>query len=124
MGVRGRCVDRDDQRRFAERCSVAFVAVNAEQAEDWNGASGREFVSQRERHERMLSRLKARLLAAAWIQDGEEVLDVGCGCGDLTILAARAAGGGHAVGADFPGSRWPRRAGSPPVLASPMPGSR
>jgi SAM-dependent methyltransferase len=80
---------------------VAFVAVNAEQAEDWNGASGQEFIDHRERHERMLGRLKARLLAAAQITDGENVLDVGCGCGDVTILAARAAGSGHAVGADF-----------------------
>src|SRR5579872_2812048 len=61
------------------RYSVAFMAVNAEQAEDWNGASGREFIEQRERHERMLGPLTARLLAAAAIQDGEDVLDVGCG---------------------------------------------
>jgi len=47
------------------RASVSFVAANAEQAEDWNGASGREFIEQRERHERMLGRLTARLLAAA-----------------------------------------------------------
>jgi SAM-dependent methyltransferase len=82
-------------------CSVVIVAVNAEQAEDWNGASGREFIEQRERHERVLGRLRARLLAAAAIQDGEYVLDVGCGCGETTILAARAAGSGHALGADF-----------------------
>jgi ubiquinone/menaquinone biosynthesis C-methylase UbiE len=80
---------------------VGFVAVNAEQAEDWNGASGREFIEQRERHEQMLGRLTARLLAAARIQDGENVLDVGCGCGDAIILAARATGSGHALGADF-----------------------
>jgi len=80
---------------------VAFMAVNAEQAEDWNGASGREFIEQRERHEGVLGRLRARLLAAAAIQDGEYVLDVGCGCGETTILAARAAGSGHALGADF-----------------------
>lgn len=36
--------------RIAGRCSVAFVAVNAEQAEDGHGASGREFIEQRERH--------------------------------------------------------------------------
>jgi SAM-dependent methyltransferase len=82
-------------------CSVAFVVVNAEQAEDWNGASGREFIEQRERHERMLGRLTARLLDAARIQDGEKVLDIGCGCGDTTILAARASRSGHALGADF-----------------------
>jgi SAM-dependent methyltransferase len=77
------------------------VAVNAEQAEDWNGASGREFIEQRERHERMLGRLTARLLAAAQIQDGENVLDIGCGCGDTTFLAARSTGSGRALGADF-----------------------
>jgi hypothetical protein len=73
--------------RVAGRCSVVVVAVNAEQAEDWNGASGREFIEQRERHEQMLGRLRARLLAAAQIQDGENILDIGCGCGDTTIPA-------------------------------------
>ena len=81
--------------------TTSDTAVNAEQAEDWNGASGREFVEQRERHERMLGRLRARLLAAAAIGDGENVLDVGCGCGETTILAARAAGTGRVLGADF-----------------------
>jgi cyclopropane fatty-acyl-phospholipid synthase-like methyltransferase len=80
---------------------VSFVAVNAEQAEAWNGASGRHFIEQRERHERMRGRLTARLLAGAQIQDGENVLDIGCGCGDTTILAARATRSGHALGADL-----------------------
>ena len=87
--------------RVAGRYSVAFVAVNAEQAEDWNGASGRHFIEQRERWERMRGRLTARLLAGAQIQDGENVLDIGCGCGDTTILAARATPRGHALGADL-----------------------
>jgi SAM-dependent methyltransferase len=80
---------------------VSLVAVNAEQAEDWNGASGREFIEQRERHERILGGLRLRLLAAAQIEDGEDVLDVGCGCGEMTVLAARATGSGHVLGADF-----------------------
>ena len=84
---------------------MAFVAVNVEQAEDWNGASGWEFIEQRERHGRMLGRLTARLLAAAQIQDGENVLDVGCGCGDVTILAARATGGVMLSAPTSPGSR-------------------
>ncbi len=83
------------------RCSVATRAVNAERAEEWNGAWGRDFIEQRERHERMLGRLWARLLAAAAIQDGEYVLGIGCGCGATTILAARASGSGHVLGADF-----------------------
>jgi SAM-dependent methyltransferase len=77
------------------------VTVNAEQAEAWNGASGRHFIEQRERHERMRGRLTARLLTGAQIQDGENVLDIGCGCGDTTILAARATRRGHALGADL-----------------------
>ena len=80
---------------------MAFVAVNAEQAADWNGASGREFIDQRERLGRALGRFRARLLAAAAIQDGESVLDVGCGCGETTIMAASTVGSGHALGADF-----------------------
>jgi SAM-dependent methyltransferase len=80
---------------------VTFVAVNAEQAEDWNGASGRHFIEQRQRHERMRGGLTTRLLAAAEAQDGENVLDIGCGCGDTTIVAARATPGGHALGADL-----------------------
>src|SRR6201992_123717 len=81
--------------------TVSPVTVNAEQAKAWNGASGRHFIEQRERHERMRRRLTARLLAAAQIEDGENVLDIGCGCGDVTILAAQAARGGHALGADL-----------------------
>jgi ubiquinone/menaquinone biosynthesis C-methylase UbiE len=49
----------------------------------------------------MLGRLRARLLAAAQVQDGENILDIGYGCGDTTILAARATRSGHALGADF-----------------------
>jgi hypothetical protein len=56
---------------------VSSVAVNAEQAADWNRASGREFVEQRERHERVRDRLsgagfgsieftKEPLLIAGW----------------------------------------------------------
>jgi ubiquinone/menaquinone biosynthesis C-methylase UbiE len=49
----------------------------------------------------MLGRLTARLPAAARVQAGENVLDAGCGCGEVTILAARATGSGHAPGAGF-----------------------
>ena len=41
------------------------------------------------------------MLAAAQIQDGDSVLDIGCGCGDTTILAGRATPSAHALGADL-----------------------
>ena len=47
----------------------------------------------------MLGRLRARLLAAARIHDGENILDIGCGCGDTTLPAARATRSGYALGA-------------------------
>src|SRR5215469_478855 len=82
-------------------CSVAVVTVNAEQAEDWNGPIGQHFLDYREQGERTRIRLTARLLAAAHIEGGENVLDVGCGCGDSTVLAARATRSGHVLGADL-----------------------
>jgi cyclopropane fatty-acyl-phospholipid synthase-like methyltransferase len=41
------------------------------------------------------------LVAGAQIEDEENVLDIGCGCGDATILAARATSSGQALGADL-----------------------
>jgi len=49
----------------------------------------------------MRGRLTTRLLAAAQTQDGDNVLDIGCGCGDTTILAAGATPSGYALGADL-----------------------
>ena len=72
------------------------MAVNAEQAEDWNGASGRHFIEQRERWERMRGRLTARLLASAQIQADELTRQV------RDRLVAYASPGG----ATMPGAAW------------------
>ncbi len=65
--------------------------ANAAQAERWNGAGGRHWIAHRERHLAGHQRLVWRLFAAAAISPGDRVLDVGCGCGETTIAAARAA---------------------------------
>jgi ubiquinone/menaquinone biosynthesis C-methylase UbiE len=89
--------------------------MNAEQTLRWNGESGLRWVSQRERHQAEHQNLVPWLFQAAAIAPGERVLDIGCGCGQTTIAAARAAGGpdvqrgqggarvagGHAVGVDL-----------------------
>jgi SAM-dependent methyltransferase len=79
---------------------------NAEQAQRWNGESGRRWVTHRKRHQAEHQNLVPRLFEAVAIAPGERVLDVGCGCGATTIAAARAAldlarPGGRAVGVDL-----------------------
>ncbi|HEY3685159.1 MAG TPA: class I SAM-dependent methyltransferase [Streptosporangiaceae bacterium] len=80
------------------------MVPNNEQLSAWNGETGRHYVAQHERHRRMHAPLAARLLAAADPRPGQRVLDIGCGCGDATIAAARrvtdGAAGGHALGVD------------------------
>jgi SAM-dependent methyltransferase len=84
--------------------------TNAAQAQRWNGASGHYWIEHRERHLAEHQNLTPHLFRSAAIARGEHVLDVGCGCGDTTIRAARAASGlpwerpgraGSAVGLDL-----------------------
>src|SRR6266536_1935588 len=77
------------------------MTANTAQSEAWNGDEGQYFVAQRARHERMGQQHTARLLATAAIGPAEVVLDVGCGCGETTIGAARPARSGRALGVDL-----------------------
>ena len=66
---------------------------NAAQLQRWNGASGRYWLRHRKRHLAEHRRLTPHLFRAARITPGTRVLDIGCGCGDTTIAAARDAKG-------------------------------
>lgn len=75
--------------------------ANEVRPHEWDGADGRRFVQERVRHERMRRRLTDSLLAAAGITAHESVVDIGCGCGETTLLAAKEATAGQAVGVDL-----------------------
>jgi SAM-dependent methyltransferase len=78
--------------------------VNAGMIEYWNGDPARFWAEQAERFDAMLAPFGRRLLAAAGIQPGERVLDVGCGNGAVSLEAARATGPeGSVTGLDLSG---------------------
>ena len=77
--------------------------TNEAQVQRWNGASGQHWIEHRERHLAEHQNLTPHLFRRAAIAPGERVLDVGCGCGDTTIMAARSAGGRSREGADGSG---------------------
>ncbi|WP_410673752.1 class I SAM-dependent methyltransferase [Amycolatopsis sp. cmx-4-68] len=75
--------------------------ANQEQAAAWNGWEGRLWADRPERYDAMMEAFDAPLFAAAGIAPGHEVLDVGCGTGHVTRLAARRAHRGHVLGVDL-----------------------
>jgi SAM-dependent methyltransferase len=81
----------------------AATTANAEQAEAWDGNEGAHWVRHQHRYEAMTQGFTEPLLAAAGITETDRVLDVGCGCGQTTRLAAGQASRGVAVGIDLSG---------------------
>ncbi|MFC4585996.1 class I SAM-dependent methyltransferase [Sphaerisporangium corydalis] len=75
--------------------------VNTEQSEAWNGYEGRHWAGNHDRYDAVNSGFNGFLLDAAAIGEHDRVLDVGCGNGQLTRLAAGLARHGHATGVDL-----------------------
>ncbi|GAA0439760.1 methyltransferase [Acrocarpospora corrugata] len=69
--------------------------ANLHQAEAWNGYEGNHWADNHDRYDAVNSGFNDYVLAAIDVQD--RVLDVGCGNGQLTRLAARRAAGAHGI---------------------------
>jgi ubiquinone/menaquinone biosynthesis C-methylase UbiE len=75
--------------------------ANRAQQDAWNGESGHRWVADANRRDAVLAPVAEALLAAARLTPGEDVLDVGCGCGITTLAAADAVRPGTATGLDL-----------------------
>lgn len=67
----------------------------------WNTVEGEHFAANEDRYTRMLAGLGERLLQAAEVQPQDNVLDIGCGYGAVSLPAALAAPRGHVLGLDI-----------------------
>ncbi len=74
---------------------------NAVEIANWNGPIGQRWAAHQEMLDSRLRIFTQHVLAAAAITKGQRILDVGCGCGAISLEVARAVGPtGHVVGLD------------------------
>src|SRR5262245_25378383 len=81
--------------------SIHVDPSNIDQQRAWNGDEGDYWAAHPEYFDRSVAEYHQRLLATASIERGDRVLDIGCGTGQTTRDAARAASDGSAVGVDL-----------------------
>ncbi|MGQ0433727.1 MAG: class I SAM-dependent methyltransferase [Microthrixaceae bacterium] len=78
-----------------------MTGANQAQRDAWNGDSGQRWAADADRRDAVLAPVADALLAAAHLTSGEDVLDIGCGCGITTHAAAAAVRPGTAMGVDL-----------------------
>ena len=86
---------------MTDTSSLRVAASNAAQLRAWDGDEGTYWVAHADRFDRGVARHHQRLMTSAAIGSAERVLDIGCGSGQTTRDAARAATEGSALGVDL-----------------------
>jgi SAM-dependent methyltransferase len=81
--------------------AVPVDSSNIAQLRAWDGHEGEYWADNAEYFDRAVAAYHERLLATAAIGERDHVLDVGCGTGQTTRDAARAASTGSALGVDL-----------------------
>ena len=74
---------------------------NAEQLRAWDGDEGAYWADHADQFDRSVAAYHERLLDAAAITESDRGVDIGCGTGQTTLDAARAASKGSALGVDL-----------------------
>ena len=82
---------------------MSMTIANVEMAAAWDGGEGDHWTEFADRYDTASTRMWQRFLDAGLIKSGDRVLDIGCGTGQSTRDAARAASAGSAVGVDLSG---------------------
>jgi ubiquinone/menaquinone biosynthesis C-methylase UbiE len=77
------------------------TVVNVDQAKAWNGWEGENWARNSDRYDAMNGGFNDALFQAADVGERDRVLDIGCGVGETTRLAARKAARGHVLGVDI-----------------------
>ena len=81
--------------------AVPVDSSNIEQLRAWDGDEGEYWADNAEYFDRSVAVYHERLLTVAAIGEHDHVLDIGCGTGQTTRDAARAASAGSALGVDL-----------------------
>lgn len=66
----------------------------------WNDVAGSKWVANQARLDRLMAPLSAALLDAAAPRAGEKIVEIGCGCGDVTLQLAALGSGGRITAVD------------------------
>lgn len=78
------------------------MVANEQQIEHWSGKGGAHWAAEQERYDRTLAPYTDHIMRAVGAAPGEQILDVGCGNGAVSLALARTVRpGGRVVGVDI-----------------------